>query len=172
MLFQDLRLTYADSVPQLGGRKPLNPSLKDGVVIRLSSISSIRKWMWKNSQDIGVITHHHFWNWWSRHKIFIRQIHRLASSANFSLALEELDRQVKNRTIVKCSISGILTLSNGNFNNLDDDGYRFHNALITLSNSFYDKFHDARFHIIRETQPLRRLSTCSFKRVSVERFFR
>jgi len=70
---QDLRLTYADSVPQLGGRKPLNPSLKDGVVIRL------------------------------------------ASSANFSLALEELDR---------------------------------------------------------ETQPLRRLSTCSFKRVSVERFFR
>ena len=31
---QDLRLTYADSVPQLGGRKPLNPSLKDGVVIR------------------------------------------------------------------------------------------------------------------------------------------
>ena len=34
MQFQDLRLTYADSVPQLGGRKPLNPSLKDGVVIR------------------------------------------------------------------------------------------------------------------------------------------
>jgi len=70
---QDLRLTYADSVPQLGGRKPLNPSLKDGVVIRL------------------------------------------ASTSNFSLALEELDR---------------------------------------------------------ETQPLRRLSTCSFKRVSVERFLR
>ena len=57
------------------------------------------------------------------------QIHRLASSANFSLALEELDRQVKNRTIVKCSIGGILTLSNGNFNNLDDD-YRFHNNFI------------------------------------------
>jgi len=70
---EDLRLTYADSVPQLGGRKPLNPNLKDGVVIRL------------------------------------------ASSSNFSLALEELDR---------------------------------------------------------ETQPLRRLSTCSFKRVSVERFLR
>ena len=32
--YQDLRLTYADSVPQLGGRKPLNPNLKDGVVIR------------------------------------------------------------------------------------------------------------------------------------------
>jgi len=70
---KDLRLTYADSVPQLGGRKPLNPNLKDGVVIRL------------------------------------------ASSSNFSLALEELDR---------------------------------------------------------ETQPLRRLSSCSFKRVSVERFLR
>jgi len=70
---QDLRLTYADSVPQLGGRKPLNPNLKDGVVLRL------------------------------------------ASTSNFSLALEELDR---------------------------------------------------------ETQPLRRLSTCSFKRVSVERFLR
>ena len=79
---------------------------------------------------------------------------------------------MKNRTIVNCNIVGILTLSNGNFNNLDDEGYRFHNALITLSNGFYDKFHDARFHIIRETQPLRRLSTCSFKRVSVERFFR
>ena len=80
------------------------------------------------------------------------QIHRLASSANFSLALEELDRQVKNRTIVKCSIGGIFTLSNGN--NLDDDDCRFHNAfIITLSNGYYDKLYDDRFHVSGRPSP-------------------
>ena len=39
MVSQDLQLTFADSVLSLGGRRPLQPSLKDGVVVSTVTIS-------------------------------------------------------------------------------------------------------------------------------------
>ena len=38
--FEDIHLTFADSAVDLGGRRPLKPSHKDGVIIRLGSRSN------------------------------------------------------------------------------------------------------------------------------------
>jgi hypothetical protein len=57
-----LHLAFADSVPELGGRRPLQPQLKDGVVVRCGAA------------------------------LLPLTTPRIASSANFSELLRSLDR--------------------------------------------------------------------------------